>query len=194
MWQPSSSSWLHQWLCVSCSRTVQTSEIGTSTNCRAPNEECCHTWSSTVLQERGGVNVASTQLQIKVAIGFLTGLLRMQVDYMDGEKGQSPHQVRAHSLGCFALSSHWHWQFLSVVEESQFGPLVRDIKSLKFKSSFGCHVRDHWWKLSPDTCNVRLLIQSLQWFCRTFLHGLAENISLVQFKRCAFQPTCLSLW
>ena len=26
VWQP--SSWLHQWLCVSCSRTVQTSEIG----------------------------------------------------------------------------------------------------------------------------------------------------------------------
>ena len=52
------------------------------------------------------------------------------------KKGQSPHQVKAHSLGSFALSSHWHWQFLSVAEESQSGPLVRDMESLKFKSSF----------------------------------------------------------
>ena len=36
VWQPSSSSWLHQWLCVSCSRTVQTSEIGDIHHCRAP--------------------------------------------------------------------------------------------------------------------------------------------------------------
>ena len=28
VWQPSSSSWIHQWLCASCSRTVHTSEIG----------------------------------------------------------------------------------------------------------------------------------------------------------------------
>ena len=44
VWQPSNSSWLHQWLCVSCSRTVQTNKIGWGhTNCRAPNVECCHT-------------------------------------------------------------------------------------------------------------------------------------------------------
>ena len=98
-WSP--VGFFHKWLCVSCSRTVQTS-------CRAPNVECCHKWSSTAHRERDGhaannANVASTQLQTKVAMCFFTGLLRVQVSCMGGEKLTRS----GHSLGFFALSSHW---------------------------------------------------------------------------------------
>ena len=165
--------------------------LETFTSCRAPNVECCHTWSSIALQERDGhgannVNVASTQLQTKVAIGFLTGLLRVQVGCMGGEKGQSPHQVRAHSLGFFALSSRWHWQFLSVAKESQSGPLVRNIESLKFKSSFGCHsagplveaLSRHLQSLSPQSEFASLLQNSSSWVGGEHLSGAVQEMCI----------------
>ena len=113
VWHPSCSSWLHQWLCVSCSRTVQTSEIGDIHQLPCAQ---CGVLSHMVIDCSSGERWPWCQqcqcridpLQTKVAIGFLTGLLRVQVGCMGGEKGQSPHQVRAHSLGFFALSSHWH--------------------------------------------------------------------------------------
>ena len=68
----------HQWL--------------SSSSCRAPNVECCRTWSSIVLPERGGHGPNNVSVAWSHA-NQSHNWFRAEVGCMGGEKGQSPHKV-----------------------------------------------------------------------------------------------------
>ena len=198
VWQPSSSSWLHQWLCVSCSRTVQTSETGDIHQLPCAQ---CGVLSHMVIDCSSGERLAMVptmsmshrpSCKPKSQLVFSRASCECRSVVWVGRRAN--HLTRSGPTVLAFLPSH----LIGIVAALERG------RGVPVWSTGSRHrvpeVQEQFWMScaisgsSPDTCNLCLLNQSLHRFCRTLLHGLAENISLVQYKRCAFQPTCLSLW